>query len=266
MSTSRVLLTFQYLGFRFDGVQKHPGLKTIHEILLNRFHKAFPGRNLKIRFSSRTDKMVSSLESYCLFMIEGDPMPSNAVDVFNQHLPADIKILNALEVDANFSLLSRVQQKIYHYYFSMGERGNPLAAPYITSFNEMLDLEQMQKAALLFQGSHTFVNYTIKEKTEIEAVRAIDVCRIEVNTKFTASFFPQTSYYLNIQSKSFMRGQVRLIMGALVRVGLHELTLEAIATSLKKKDPTFIKFLAPASGLMLIKSQLNTGSPSSSDL
>jgi len=264
MLASRILLTFQYLGFRFDGVQKNPGLKTIHSLMLERFHRAFPGRNLKMRFSSRTDKMVSSLESHCLLMIEGDKLPENIVEIFNRHLPADIKILSAHPVDLDFVLLKSVQQKNYHYYFSEGQgRGNPLASPFMTSFEEKLDIELMQKASSLFQGEKCFVNYTINDKKDEECIRKIKVCRIDKNTHFTASFFPASSYFLEIEAKGFMRGQVRLIMGALVRVGLNELTLSEVEKSLKGKDPSFVKFLAPASGLMLTKSHINIGNPSS---
>jgi len=83
----RYLLTLTYLGFRFDGVQKHPGLKTIAGLIEERFLRTFPERTVKLKFSSRTDKLVSSLESYCLLITEGEQLPPDFFHILNRELP-----------------------------------------------------------------------------------------------------------------------------------------------------------------------------------
>ena len=48
-----------------------------------------------------------------------------------------------------------------------------------------------------------------------------------------------------------MRSQVRLMMGALIRIGNGEISLEDLKLSLADKSVKLIPFKAPASGLIL---------------
>lgn len=252
----RYLLTFQYLGFRFEGVQKHPGLKTIQAVMEERFFLQFPHRKLKLKFSSRTDKMVSCLEGLCLLMIEGPELTDNEIGQFKSALPADILILHWQRVDKDYTLLSAIAGKEYHYYFSHGpHRLHPFAAPFMCHFQEELDILLMQQACMQFVGVHDFSNYCHHSKLQSGAalIREVSQCELSENLDFTASFFPAQSYVLKISGPRFMRQQVRMMVGALVRVGMHELSLASLADSLKHFEASFVRFSVPASGLVLAR-------------
>lgn len=50
-----------------------------------------------------------------------------------------------------------------------------------------------------------------------------------------------------------MRNQVRLIMGQLIRLGRHEITMADIVASLDSPSERPLPYIAPASGLILYK-------------
>mgnify|MGYP000861505769 FL=1 len=50
-----------------------------------------------------------------------------------------------------------------------------------------------------------------------------------------------------------MRNQIRLMMGALIKLGRGEISLEYIENSLKPESKEVMDYIAPASGLILNK-------------
>ena len=121
----------------------------------------------------------------------------------------------------------------------------------MTNIQEELDIKSMQEAALLFNGEHNYMAYCYKANKDSQYVRTIDFAAIEVNKEYTASFFPKTSYVFKVRGKGFGRNQIRLMMGALIRLGKGDLTKFQIEESLKTGILDEINFIAPASGLIL---------------
>ena len=86
----------------------------------------------------------------------------------------------------------------------------------------------MKKGALLFKGKHNFKKFCTKPSEKVEFEREILESRIEENTIYQANFFPEKSYVFHISSKGFMRNQIRLMMGQLLRLGKGEISLDDI--------------------------------------
>ncbi|MCK5102984.1 MAG: tRNA pseudouridine(38-40) synthase TruA, partial [Cyclobacteriaceae bacterium] len=169
----------------------------------------------------------------------------------NRNFPADIRALNIEEVDRHFNIIQTPKIKEYVYLFSFGEKCHPFSAPLISSFMENLDIDLMKKGAALFQGKHNFRKYCTKpsEKTNFE--REILVSKIEENKLYQANFFPDTSYVYHVHSIGFMRNQIRLMMGQLLRLGRGEISLNDIESSLLQPDEIPLDYIAPPSGLIL---------------
>lgn len=266
MNSKRFLIKLSYLGFRYHGVQKQDLHQTVQERIENCLRVKFTDLDFKIKFSSRTDAMVSSLESYVLLMFKGLEdqviIQGNMLkDILGalKKLPPDIQIKDVKEVGNSFTLLKSIGLKEYHYYFSHNiSSPHIFAAPFMTILAEKLDIELMKQGAQLFSGTHNFENYCYKPKSGTQFLRTVESCEIFRNETFKGSFFPEDSYCLNIKAQGFMRGQVRLIMGSLFRLGKKELTFEDLAFSLKQTNPNFIKWLVPSPGLILQSTEINT--------
>jgi len=247
------LIHFQYLGFRYHGWMKQPELRTI-EYMIEKTLKFILGRaKFKILGASRTDAKVSANHSAFELFVNEPLEPDQLLIDFNLNLPNDIRVLKIKETDKNFNIINGPKIKEYIYLFSFGEKCHPFCASLISSFLNHLDIELMKAGALLFVGKHNFIQYCTKPKPKATFEREILVSRIEENTIFKANFFPATSYAYCIQSKGFLRYQVRLIMGQLLSLGRGEISLNDIKESLKGHDNQSLRHIAPSSGLILNK-------------
>ncbi|MEP2278164.1 tRNA pseudouridine(38-40) synthase TruA [Maribacter sp.] len=253
------LVRIQYLGFRFNGWQVQPKLKTIVGMLNKTFTFLYPNAPYKILGAGRTDSKVSSLDgAFELFVEEPIVDLDIFLNGFNKNLPSDIRLLSITPVDQGFNIIKDSKTKEYHYFFSFGSKNHPFCAPFITNYIDELDLELMKKGASLFAGTHDFSVYTASLKPNTITVREIETCTIVPNDILTANFFPIQSYVLKIVGSGFMRYQIRMIMGALVQLGKNELSLEEIKESLLTGSVQKLNTIAPGSGLILNQLHFNS--------
>ncbi len=245
------LIEFQYLGFRYHGWQKQPGLKTVQGMVEKTLNYILGHATFKTLSASRTDAMVSAGHSvFELFMREPVDEPV-LLHELNLNLPPDIRALSIRPTDEKFNIIQNAKQKEYLYLFACGKRFHPFCAPYMTYIDQSLDIELMQQGARLFEGCHDFRRYCYKPGDKTQFVRSVSVSRVEPNAMYTASFFPEKSYLYRVKGSGFMRHQVRLMMGALFRLGKGSLSLEAIQQSLTGEQSELMGDMAPSSGLML---------------
>lgn len=210
-----------------------------------------PERRVKTIGGSRTDAKVSANQHFFELFLEEEPIPTDFMENFNRNLPQDIRAISIKEVDAKFNIIQHSKVKEYNYLFAFGEKPHPFSAALVASFQEHLDIEKMKEAALLFKGSHSFHSFVeaANEKTKVE--REILEAEIIENKKYQANFFPEKTYIFKVKGEGFMRSQVRLMMGALIRIGNGEITADDLSKVLTDKNESLIPFKAPASGLIL---------------
>jgi len=248
------LIKIQYLGYRFHGWQKQPHLKTLHLMVDKTLNYILQGKSFKTLVSGRTDAMVSAEEAaFELFLEDSLDNHNDFLTLFNTNLPQDIRALSIKEVDNAFNIINTPKIKEYIYLFTYGKKCHPFCAPIMTTILDDLDIELMKQGARLFEGEHYLKSYCYKPTNQGIYRRRILTCQLELNTVYTASFFPKNSYLLKVAGKGFMRNQIRLMMGALINLGKGELTLNDISASLKPNNTINIDYIAPASGLILNK-------------
>lgn len=249
------LIKIQYLGYRLHGWQRQPGLKTVEGLVKKTLRFVLGELSFKILGSSRTDAMVSAHESAFELFIDKEPLENMAdfLVLFNQNLPPDIRALSIKEVDAGFNIIQHPKKKEYLYLFSFGRKSHPFAAPLMATFPEDLDIDLMMQGARMFEGHHSFHNFCTKPTPHTVVEREIEFCEIILNTKITASFFPERSYLLRVTGTGFLRNQIRLMMGTLVQLGRGEFSLADLEKSLDPNIKMPVNYIAPGSGLILNK-------------
>ncbi|QRM90204.1 tRNA pseudouridine(38-40) synthase TruA [Lacinutrix sp. WUR7] len=246
------LVKVQYLGYRFHGWQKQPKLKTVHLMIDRTFNYILEGKRFKTLASGRTDAMVSANASaFELFLYEPIEDQEAFLALFNHNLPQDIRALSIEEVDAEFNIIQHSKTKEYLYLFTYGEKCHPFCAPILTTILEDLDIAAMEEGATLFQGTHNFKTYCYKATNEGLYTREVSTCELVENTVFSANFFPEKTYMLRVKGKGFGRNQIRLMMGALIKLGRGEITLDYIRATLLPESTEVMDYIAPASGLVL---------------
>ena len=260
MERQYYLIRIQYLGFRYSGWQRQPGQKTIEGMLRKTLKFILPDRPYKLLGSSRTDARVSSLDGAFELFLDGPPIQDLEAfkDVFNSNLPPDILILQVSTVNKAFNIINDSTYKAYYYLFAYGEKLHPFCAPFMAGFSWDLDIDLMKKGASLFVCCHDFKAYTTRSENERSYVREVVVSQLKENLEFTANFFPEKSYVLEIGGAGFLRYQVRMIMGALVSLGRGEIKLAQLEKSLRDADSLQLSYIAPGSGLHLNQLKFKT--------
>lgn len=207
--------------------------------------------DFKILGASRTDSKVSANHNAFELFIHQDLAPDFLCKAFNTHLPNDIRIMKVEKVGPEFNIIQAPKFKEYLYLFSCGRKEHPFCASLVCAFQEDLDIELMKKGAHLFKGTHNFIQYCTKPSSGTRFKRTVDLSVIEKSSGIEAGFFPLQTWVYKVTAKGFMRNQVRLMMGQLLRLGRREIDLNDIRNSLTGKKPTPLPVIAPASGLIL---------------
>ena len=247
------LIKIQFLGYRFHGWQKQTKYKTVHLMIDKTLNFILKKKVFKTLGSGRTDAMVSANETAFELFIEDYQIKNldGFLGNFNFNLPQDIRALSIKEVDPVFNIIKDVKEKEYHYVFACGSKFHPFCAPLLTTIRETLNIKLMRKGATLFQGKHNFKTYCYKPRKEGTFEKELSCCEIIDNTIYQANFFPEKSYFLKVIGKGFGRYQIRLMMGALIKLGKGEIDLDYISQSLSKNNSLKMDYIAPASGLIL---------------
>lgn len=247
------LIKIQYLGYRFHGWQKQPHVKTVHLMIDRTLKFILEDQKFKTLGAGRTDAMVSANEAALELFLYDKPIEDFDVflSLFNLNLPQDIRALSIIEVDESFNIIQDSKLKEYHYVFSQGQKNHPFCAPILTTILEPLDVELMKAGAKLFEGTHNFKTYCYRATENGEFIRTIEFSEIIENHQYIANFFPVQTYIFKVRGKGFMRNQIRLMFGALIKLGRGEITLEFLENTLLHDSEVIMDYIAPASGLIL---------------
>lgn len=229
-----------YDGSLFFGSQKQPKKNTVEDELL----KAFKNLNIdtKIVLSGRTDKEVHATKQ-----VFNCQIPQFWTDfeklatVLNKKLPNSIKILKISKVDDEFNSRFYAKRRVYRYLIT-SKPTNPFNAKYI-EYVKNIDEKLLKFAIKEFVGIHDF-KYFYKTGSEKE------------NTKreiFDAKFYKHKDVYVfKFEANSYIRSQIRLMVGFLLQINKQKLTIEDLKRQLNLEKQIF-KTPAPANGLYLAK-------------
>ena len=251
------LIHIQYLGFRFHGWAKQPNVKTVHQFIDKTLPFVLGHNDFKTLGSSRTDAMVSANHAVFELFLKEPLEKAQFFHDLNSNLPTDIRAIKIEETDEKFNVIQSPKTKEYIYLFAFGEKCHPFTAPILSSFMENLDIDQMKTGASIFEGRHNFRKYCTKPSENVVFEREIETSFIEENEIYKANFFPGKSYVYHVSSKGFMRNQIRLMMGQLLRLGRGEISLDDIRRSMNDPDDIPLDCIAPPSGLILNRVKLN---------
>lgn len=250
------LFHIQFLGFRYHGWLKLEGYKTIQGMIDKTFEFIFKHNNFKTIGCSRTDAKVSATHYVFELLSDENLKEETFLPLMNKNLPGDIRVMKIEKSPSDFNIIQHTKQKTYQYHFAFGEKLHPFATPLIVTFSENLDIDLMKEGARLLVGKHHFKNYCAEPKEGQNFDREILHAEIKPNQDIQANFFPNQSWIFEVKGEGFLRYQVRLMMGALVRLGRGEISLDDIKASLEKPT-TPEKLIAPSSGLCLVRVDLH---------
>ncbi|WP_321778198.1 tRNA pseudouridine(38-40) synthase TruA [Sulfurimonas sp.] len=232
----RCALILSYDGTHFLGSQTQ---KSSNNTILGNLQKVLSTLSIdsKIIASGRTDKGVHATGQVChIDLPEFWTDIKKLKKVLNEMLPSSIKVKNIKKVEAKFHARYSAKKRVYRYIIKES-KSNPFEANYVT-FLDSVDFEAIQKNIKLFIGEHNFSNF---KKTGSDTKSNIRVI-------FSASAYKHKKYIvLNFEANGFLRSQIRLMVGALLKLDASEIISQLNCEKNFKIRP------APCNGLYLSK-------------
>ena len=240
----RIKLVVAYDGTNYCGWQVQPNGPSIQSTLQAAIEDLV-GEKIMLTGASRTDSGVHALGQVAVF----DTTKENIADwkfamAINQRLPGDIVVQESVDVPLEFH--PRYCDTIKTYKYKILNRRFALPNERLDSYfvPRKIDLEAMIDASKVLIGKHDFHNFC-SVKTDVENTE---------RTIFSLNFTREEDMItMTITGDGFLYNMVRIITGALLKVGYGQKTKEELVCALESKDRLLAGPTAPARGLTLVE-------------
>ena len=237
----RYFIHLAYDGTRYHGWQIQPnGISVEGEIELRL--STLLRQPIDIVGAGRTDAGVHARHMVAHFDFEDGCDTKQLCYRLNRMMPPDICIYKiekvADDLHARFSATSRT----YHYYIST--KRNPFNRQYTWLCHYDLDFELMNQAAEILMEYKDFASFC-KSHTDVKTT----LCNI-IEAKWIKDD-DEGCYYFRIKANRFLRNMVRAVVGTLVEVGRHRLSLDDFRNVIEGKKRTMAGESMPANALFL---------------
>jgi len=225
---SRIAIGLEYDGSGFNGWQAQPHGNTVQDAV-ERALAAVAADRVRVSCAGRTDSGVHALAQVAHFDTEA-LRPLNAwVRGANAHLPAQIAVRWAQEVDGEFHARFSARSRSYRYLLHNHPVRPALHHGKHGWFHQPLDVERMRGAAVHLLGEHDFSAFRAADcqaKSPLKTLHRADIQRFGdmVVFEFCAS--------------AFLHHMVRNLVAALVAVGKGRCPPEWLAELLAGRDRT----------------------------
>lgn len=232
----RYFLEVSYKGTQYSGFQVQENAGTIQ----SEIEKAMATLRhpAALTGSSRTDAGVHALQNFFHFDYDHDLHPQ-LVYKLNAILPSDISVIRLYHMHADaharFDAVARAYEYRIHQY------KDPFRKDLSWFFPFALDAGRMREAAAIVKEQNQFFAFS-KSNSQVKNYR----CTI---TRSEWIKDGQQMLYC-IEGNRFLRGMVRLLTGAMVKVGRGKLSPEDFAQWFLVTDRR-LGYAAPAVGLLL---------------
>ena len=204
---------------------------------------AFTGETLTLYGAGRTDAGVHASGQVAHVDLAKDFPIDTVRDALNYHLkPQPIAVMVVAVVDESFHARFSAIERTYEYRILARRSPPTFDQGRVWHVPVGLDVAAMQAAADRLVGEHDFTSFRAafcQAKSPIKTLDALDVLRMDEIISVTA------------RARSFLRSQVRALVGSIKLVGEGRWSPEDISVALEKCDRAAAGPTAPADGLYL---------------
>lgn len=212
---NRYFVEFAYDGTDYHGWQIQPNGNSVQEELQKALSTILR-QTVSVVGAGRTDTGVHARRMMAHFEVANDVDCTQLTYKLNRLLPRDISVYSVYPVAADMHARFSATLRTYHYYIHT--RKNPFLRKYSCEMHYNLDFKLMNEAAsrlLKVKDFGSFCKAHSDNKTNLcdvtEAVWMQDA---------------DDSWHFRISANRFLRNMVRAVVGTLIEVGRHRLTLE----------------------------------------
>ena len=236
-------MKIEYEGTNYHGFQQQKNVRTIQgeiEKSINRL----TGEKIKVSGASRTDAGVHAMGQVVAFDTDSVHGESTFLGALNYYLPEDIAVKEAWSVRDCFDPRRDAVSKVYTYSILNSKIPSPLIRRSVTVVGHNLDIHIMNKGAHLFVGEHDFSPFTCASEIETKCTKR-EIMRSKID-------IGEDILQYTVEGTSFLRYQVRRMVGSLVKVGMGKMGLEELERVISGNSYAVTDRM-PAEGLCLYK-------------
>ncbi len=228
----------EYDGTDFNGFQIQTGGRTVQGELEAALSRLSGGNRVVVDGAGRTDTGVHARGQVIAFTYSGRLGRHELQQALRGGLPNDIGLGPIVSVGARFSPRYQAKHREYRYLIWNGPR-SPLRERYALGVRERLDVAAMAAAARVFVGRHDFSAFGGADRQPVRTLARLSVIRRGDLITVT------------VVGDAFLRGMVRRIVAALLRVGHGRASAKELAEALSERRPAFHGEAAAPRGLTL---------------
>jgi len=237
----RYFIKLAYNGTNYHGWQCQPNAASVQETL-NKAVSVVLNAEINLMGAGRTDTGVHAKEMYAHFDFKTPLDSQNLIHKLNSYLPKDIVIYDIIPVHKEAHARFDATKRTYEYHINSFK--DAFLQDQSWYYHQKLDVDLMNEASKLLLN-HTDFQCFSKVNTDVNTFDC---------TIFEAHWQQENDKLVfTISSNRFLRNMVRAIVGTLVYVGLHKITLEDFNNIIASKNRSEAGFSVPAHGLYLTK-------------
>ena len=234
----------RYKGSEYYGWQKQSSGNTIQNELEMALKK-ITSEKINVIGSGRTDSGVHATNQVATFNLNKIINLKGLIIKLNKELPSDIRIKSYKQVSNNFHAQHSAINKTYIYKIKNKQIETVFEKGLVFYYKKPLDYKKMLKVSHCFIGEKNFKNYCKTGYSGESTIRFVQDIKIYKKGNYIS---------IKITGTGFLRGMVRLLVGAMLSYSNGKISLKDVKDSLGsslKKLP--INYSVPAHGLFLTK-------------
>ena len=241
----RYQILLEYIGTSFVGWQIQKKGKSIQRIVQLTLSKLLK-QKIVLHGSGRTDSGVHALEQSAHFDVKNKIQNiEKTIKSLNYFLNNKmISIINIKKKKINFHARYSAKERIYVYIIQNRFSPSTINKDREWHIRKKLDINLIKKGSKKLIGTHDFSTFRSSNCSAKSPVRTIKDIRISKS---------KNQIKLKFKSKSFLKNQVRSMVGCLKYLGEKKWNLKKFENVIKMKDRKNIAPPAPACGLYLEK-------------
>ncbi len=241
-----ILLNLAYDGTNFHGWQDQAGGARTVAGVLGQALEEVTGRSVRMIAAGRTDAGVHA-EGQLVNFLTAYPAPPNLFyHQLKPHLPEDLMVISSMEVPRNFHARFQAKEKTYRYDLIEGPFLLPQLRHHFGLSTFPLDEDRIRRSLPLFLGTHNFSAFSLQDKDR-DPIRTLKAIRLDRRGNH---------WIFRFTGDSFLRRQVRILVGALIDLGRGHLDPADLPPLLEQGADHPIAPAFPAAGLTLEKIEI----------